>query len=884
MYVEKKMETRISHLKFPLAGSIVTTGVFFPDDKILVTGHENGVVVSWELESGKYHILYTCSSKIQTITCSKRKELLVGSHGGHVIVLKLDGSFTVIRPPTYSVHSRVWKSIWLHDDAFMISSTYGDLSIFERDTKGNWSEKKLYGHSDSVFGIGLSEKGLLATGDYFGNILVWSKGNEEYEVVDRIKVRGAIEDIAWSCDDSFAAISQLGTIYLFERTKPEEMSWNQICEIGNATSTGNCVHISQDGKTVFGGTFTETIQFDTESLQANSIKIPGVRRISSTDDKIFVLTSHGFLSFTRKAIEVSPRLIKYKYIKIGLLGHTGVGKSTLCNFLTTGSPGDVESTLGKKVWTWDLPKDDDLQKRIVLVDHGGQETALGTFLPFVLDSDVILILFQQNDLATFNKAVEIYDSLQQRKVDKTKIFFVQTHIDQKIAEFNEGLINNLVNDRKIIDNLKVCPKDGQGIVELKRKLLKHISWNNARTMIQSTYSQGVFQTILRLQEKNVTTISLQDFAGNYKKTAGSMIPKSHLKFLLNDYSNQGIVEYNSDVLDLIIFNEPEYNRLKTEIPIFVMKKNGMVSIEELCKEFNDSKFLAVIDAMYIRYKIAIDNFGSRIFPGLLSETPVQIPKNLLELLKEASKATKYVPDQKLDFTNLIAALSELKLQCVGISKHDGLFSWEDNAVIYYSFERVGDVVEGFSICCNYRIGGKNEQIQSRLRLEFLDILEKLYGPSISQKEQNKKKVNPLRKIIYDACISYAGEQSDYAQRIFDNLRSKGVTVFFDKFYEGKLWGRDLSEYFMNVYYKQSKFCIMLISKDYVSKAWPTHERRSAIARNIEEMGEYILPVRFDKSEVPGLPPTIKYLDATKKSPEEIAALFIGKLQESDDEK
>jgi hypothetical protein len=482
-------------------------------------------------------------------------------------------------------------------------------------------------------------------------------------------------------------------------------------------------------------------------------------------------------------------------------------------------------------------------------------------------------------LTTFNKALEIYDSLQQIKADKTKVFFVQTHIDQKIAEFNEGLVNSLVSDGKIIDNLRVCPKDGQGVTELKRELLKHISWSNARTMVQSTYSYGVFQAILRLQEKNATTIPLEEFAGTYKQITGSRIPKSHLKFLLNDYTNQGIVEYNSGVLDLIIFNEPEYNKLKTEIPIFVKKKNGMVSVEELRKEFKDSRFLAVIDAMYLKYKIAIDNFDHRIFPELLSETPTQIPANLLESLKEANKDTKCFADQRLNITNLIAALSELKLQCIGISKHDGLFSWEENAMIYYSFERVGDALEGFSICCNCRIGGKSEQIQSRLKLEFLNILEKLYGPSVEQKaEQNKKKVNLVRKMIYDACISYAGEQSDYAKRIFDNLRSKGISVFFDKFYEGKLWGRDLSEYFMNVYYKQSRYCIMLISKEYVSKAWPTHERRSAIARNIEEMGEYILPVRFDKSEVPGLPPTIKYLDATKKSPEEIAALFIGKLQ------
>jgi hypothetical protein len=73
---------------------------------------------------------------------------------------------------------------------------------------------------------------------------------------------------------------------------------------------------------------------------------------------------------------------------------------------------------------------------------------------------------------------------------------------------------------------------------------------------------------------------------------------------------------------------------------------------------------------------------------------------------------------------------------------------------------------------------------------------------------------------------------------------------------------------------------MFISKDYVSKAWPTHERRSAIAKQIEQANvrEYILPVVFDDSEVPGLQlSNIGYLDARKDAPEKVASLFLEKL-------
>ena len=53
---------------------------------------------------------------------------------------------------------------------------------------------------------------------------------------------------------------------------------------------------------------------------------------------------------------------------------------------------------------------------------------------------------------------------------------------------------------------------------------------------------------------------------------------------------------------------------------------------------------------------------------------------------------------------------------------------------------------------------------------------------------------------------------------------------------------------------------MFISQAYVEKAWTRHERRLALSRMIREPGEYILPVRFDDTSVPGLPTDV-YLRA-----------------------
>lgn len=132
---------------------------------------------------------------------------------------------------------------------------------------------------------------------------------------------------------------------------------------------------------------------------------------------------------------------------------------------------------------------------------------------------------------------------------------------------------------------------------------------------------------------------------------------------------------------------------------------------------------------------------------------------------------------------------------------------------------------------------------------------------------------------FDVALSFAGEQRDFVYQVASILEDEGIAVFYDEFYKSHLWGKDLSEYFKDVYYSNSDWCIMFVSKDYVSKAWPSFERKNAIAKEIRIQNGHLLPVRFDDSEVPGLPENTGYLDARKESPETIAKLFLEKMEQ-----
>jgi len=92
-----------------------------------------------------------------------------------------------------------------------------------------------------------------------------------------------------------------------------------------------------------------------------------------------------------------------------------------------------------------------------------------------------------------------------------------------------------------------------------------------------------------------------------------------------------------------------------------------------------------------------------------------------------------------------------------------------------------------------------------------------------------------------------------------------------------MWGTELTETLLDIFQKQARYAVVFISRHYVSKPWPMHEGRSALARALVEHGTYFLPVRLDDSELPGLRSTIGYVDARSTNPEELADMILEKL-------
>lgn len=130
---------------------------------------------------------------------------------------------------------------------------------------------------------------------------------------------------------------------------------------------------------------------------------------------------------------------------------------------------------------------------------------------------------------------------------------------------------------------------------------------------------------------------------------------------------------------------------------------------------------------------------------------------------------------------------------------------------------------------------------------------------------------------YQVALSFAGEQRAYVEEVARHLSSRGVAVFYDDFEKVRLWGQHLSEEFHKAFEQQAEFVVMFISRGYVEKPWPRHERRSALSRMIREKEGYILPVRFDDTVVDGLPDDVGYVRADERTPAELAVMVAEKL-------
>ena len=67
---------------------------------------------------------------------------------------------------------------------------------------------------------------------------------------------------------------------------------------------------------------------------------------------------------------------------------------------------------------------------------------------------------------------------------------------------------------------------------------------------------------------------------------------------------------------------------------------------------------------------------------------------------------------------------------------------------------------------------------------------------------------------YDIALSFSGQERESAREIAGRLKTLGNRVFFDEFVEEELLGKDLYAYLHNIYSRDARYCVMLVSKSW----------------------------------------------------------------------
>lgn len=231
--------------------------------------------------------------------------------------------------------------------------------------------------------------------------------------------------------------------------------------------------------------------------------------------------------------------------------------------------------------------------------------------------------------------------------------------------------------------------------------------------------------------------------------------------------------------------------------------------------------------------------------------------------------------------NILNALS----QKAGIDSHD-----ETRGCILDFCNNMPDIIYGiesgpkFCDTCERKIKNKGKEYLFELARATLNTKEVLEQDKIVSKRVGSYEKVRLQEssseFDYDIALSFAGEDRKYAELLAKELVKHNVKVFYDGFEKANLWGKDLFVYLSDLYRLRSKYCVLFLSQYYNKKLWTNHERQAAQSRAFKENREYILPIRLDDTEIPGILDTTGYLNWHDEGANNITNYLLQKLHES----
>ena len=130
---------------------------------------------------------------------------------------------------------------------------------------------------------------------------------------------------------------------------------------------------------------------------------------------------------------------------------------------------------------------------------------------------------------------------------------------------------------------------------------------------------------------------------------------------------------------------------------------------------------------------------------------------------------------------------------------------------------------------------------------------------------------------YEFCLSFAGENRKYVERVSKQLKARGHSVFYDTDNQVELWGANLEEKLIDLYCNRALFCVVFFSEDYMRKRWTKVELKSALERANDQKEAYILTHCLDDKRLPPALNKLGHSGLNGKPPRDLVTMLRKKL-------
>ncbi|MDH5403243.1 MAG: hypothetical protein OEY49_12180, partial [Candidatus Heimdallarchaeota archaeon] len=506
----------------------------------------------------------------------------------------------------------IWRALVINNSIIIAIGKYG-FFVTLKYINSKWEvENNLNYTNNSMFCLDLIKENTFFVNDYRGNNYIKKIENDKLVSIEVTDSIGNIQHAYKISENSFATISLSSRIEVFDYENIELYKWNESSF--NVISYKTLAYQSRvifdlleyPGKDIIASknyilamTNYEILFIDIMSLKTEILKFENQLHSLEKIGEYFIVVANDsriWLLDPEKIIPISE-IINYE-CKIGLIGTSNVGKSTLCHYLQNNELVNLDSSFGRKIWLLDNPRLKLKDKHYIsLYDIAGQRGQVFTHFPNMKNNSHIFLVANQRIRETLDDIILNLPFIRQHVNKNCKFHLIITHADVKNDDTIGIDFDDIIKKYGINNYFRIGLKENylDSVNQIFNLLTEITTQNHFQKIIISettykirSYINSKFNSSIK--DKKLELLSPEDISKNLE------LPMETVKYNLKRLDERGEIEF-IEFANTIAINFKFYNKLKTEIPNYIRNQDGIVTYNTLINQFDE------ININYINYII-----------------------------------------------------------------------------------------------------------------------------------------------------------------------------------------------------------------------------------------------------------------------------------------